>query len=138
MELRFLVLVLWVQWKWIQVKKQFSGADKLTGAGSKVGEDLDKFNQEQEQKKKEQEAKKKELDSAVGKKTFKDLLEKFEQVVIQFEGAVRGNKLGSRSGSPNPAGGTPGAGNMSGPVLTTTGGVVTSLGDALCISKRYV
>lgn len=111
-----------------------SGADKLTGA-DKVGEDLDKFNQEQEQKKEEQEAKKKELDSAVGKKTFKDLLEKFERVVIQFEGAVRGNKLGSRSGSPNPAAGTPGAGNMSGPVLTTTGGAVTSLGDAAASLK---
>ena len=111
-----------------------SGADKLTGA-DKVGEDLDKFNKEQEQKKEEQEAKKKELDSAVGKKTFKDLLEKFERVVIQFEGAVRGNKLGSRSGSPNPASGTPGAGNMSGPVLTTTGGAVTSLGDAAASLK---
>ena len=64
-------------------------ADKLTGA-DKVGQDLDKFNKETKEKQEEQ---KKELKNPTGRKTFSELLDKFENIIEKFKNSVKAKKI---------------------------------------------
>ena len=98
------------------------GADKLTGA-DKVGEDLEKFNQEEKEKKEKQEEQKKELDSPTGRKTFSELLDKFEDIIEKFRTSVKAKKIvrSTTSGSDD---GRTGSGSVSVQEFTGAANVV--------------
>ena len=103
-------------------KAAAGAADKLTGA-DKVGEDLEKFNEKEKEKKEEQEKKQAEIKNPQGRKTFNDLLDKFEEIIRKFESSVKAKKI-VKSTTPGTDDGRTGTGSVTVQKFTGAANVV--------------